>query len=104
VTVCAVLAFGIGMILRHTAGAITALTALLFVVPLLVTLLPQAWQNDVNKWVPTYAGDEIFTTRPDPRDPAVSHLFSAWGRVRGAGGLRGGGPDRRDGGVPQADA
>jgi ABC-2 type transport system permease protein len=77
-TVCGLLAFGLGMILRYTAGAVTASIALLFVLPLLVLLLPQSWQNDVNKWVPTYAGGEIFATKPDPTDPAVSHLFSAW--------------------------
>ena len=77
-TVCGLLAFGLGMILRFTAGAITASIALLFVVPLLVILLPQSWQNDVNKWVPTYAGMQIFTTKPDPTDPAVAHNFSAW--------------------------
>ena len=77
-TVCGLLAFGIGMIVRHTAGAVTASIALLLVVPLLVTLLPVAWQNDVNKWVPTYAGAQIYATRPDPADPAMSHMFSAW--------------------------
>jgi ABC-2 type transport system permease protein len=77
-TACGLLAFGIGMILRNTAGAITASSALLLVVPLLVTLLPQSWQNDVNKWVPAYAGGEIFATRPDPTNPTLSHLFSAW--------------------------
>jgi ABC-2 type transport system permease protein len=77
-TVCGLLAFGLGMILRHTAGAITASIALLFVAPLLVTLLPQSWQNDINKWVPTYAGGEIFATKPDPTNPTLSHLFAAW--------------------------
>jgi ABC-2 type transport system permease protein len=78
-TACGLLAFGIGMILRHTAGAITASIALLLVVPLLVTVLPQAWQNDVNKWVPAYAGNQIFSTKPDPADPVMSHMFSPWG-------------------------
>jgi ABC-2 type transport system permease protein len=77
-TVCGLLAFGLGMILRHTAGAITASIALLFVLPLLVTTLPQTWQNDVNKWVPTYAGGEIFASKPDPTNPVLSHLFSPW--------------------------
>jgi ABC-2 type transport system permease protein len=77
-TVCGLLAFGLGTMLRSTAGAITASSALLLVLPLLVTLLPQSWQNDVNKWVPAYAGGEIFASKPDPTDPAVSHNFSAW--------------------------
>jgi ABC-2 type transport system permease protein len=77
-TVCGLLAFGLGMILRSTAGAITASIALLLVVPLLVTALPQTWQNDVNKWVPAYAGGGIFATKPDPTDPVIAHDFSAW--------------------------
>ncbi|HEY3869693.1 MAG TPA: ABC transporter permease [Actinocrinis sp.] len=78
-TFCGLIAYGIGMVLRHTAGAITASCALLFVVPLLATVLPQSWQNDVNKWVPSYAGNQMFSTRPDPADPAMSHMFSFWG-------------------------
>jgi ABC-2 type transport system permease protein len=73
-----VLAPGIGAVLRRTAGAITASVALLLVMPLLVTTLPQAWQNDVNKWVPAYAGGGIFATKPDPTDPPIAHDFSAW--------------------------
>jgi hypothetical protein len=50
----------------------------LYLSQLLVILLPQSWQNDGNRWVLTYAGGEIFATKPDPTDPALSHLFSAW--------------------------
>ena len=77
-TVCGLLALGIGTVLRHTAGAITASVALLLVMPFLVTSLPQTWQNDVNKWVPAYAGGGIFATKPDPTDPPIAHDFSAW--------------------------
>jgi ABC-2 type transport system permease protein len=77
-TVCGLLALGIGTILRHTAAAITTSVALLLVVPLLVVSLPQAWQNVVNKWVPAYAGGGIFATKPDPTDPPIAHDFSAW--------------------------
>jgi ABC-2 type transport system permease protein len=47
-------------------------------VPLLVITLPQNWQNDVNKWVPAYAGGGIFATKPDPTGPPIAHDFSAW--------------------------
>jgi ABC-2 type transport system permease protein len=77
-TVSGLLGFGIGMILRRTAGAIATSGALLLVVPLLVITLPQSWQNDVNKWVPAYAGGGIFATKPDPTDPPIAHDFSAW--------------------------
>jgi ABC-2 type transport system permease protein len=74
-TVCGLLALGIGAVLRRTAAAITASVALLLVMPLLVTALPQ---TDVNKWVPAYAGGGIFATKPDPTDPPIAHDFSAW--------------------------
>jgi ABC-2 type transport system permease protein len=72
------LGFGIGMILRRAAGAIATSTVLLLVLPLLVITLPQSWQNDVNKWVPAYAGGGIFATKPDPTDPPIAHDFAAW--------------------------
>jgi ABC-2 type transport system permease protein len=77
-TVCGLLSFGIGMILRHTAGAIAASTALLFVVPILVAFLPQTWQNDVNRWMPAYAGGQIFTTMPPSPTGTLPYVFSAW--------------------------
>ncbi len=58
---CGLLAFGLGAILRHTAGAISAGIGLLFVVTFLINALPNpstSWygQPDVDKWVPFDAG------------------------------------------------
>jgi ABC-type transport system involved in multi-copper enzyme maturation permease subunit len=64
---CGMLAFGLGMLLRHTAGAITASIGLLFVLSILVNFLPQSWQDHVDKWMPAIAGTMIWTTRPDPQ-------------------------------------
>jgi ABC-type transport system involved in multi-copper enzyme maturation permease subunit len=72
---CGMLAFGLGAILRHTAGAISAAIGLLFVLFIFVNFLPQSWQDHADKWVPFNAGSQIWATR------AVSgpeHLFSAW--------------------------
>ena len=74
-TACGMLAFGLGMILRHTAGAITAAVGLLFVVAILVNFMPQSWQNDVNKWIPLDAGEQVW--RASAASPA-EHMFSAW--------------------------
>jgi ABC-2 type transport system permease protein len=75
-TACGLLAFGLGMILRHTAGAITAAIGLLFVVTVLVNFLPESWQDHANKWMPAIAGSGIWATVPSgPGDPPV---FSAW--------------------------
>jgi ABC-2 type transport system permease protein len=74
-TACGMLAFGLGAILRHTAGAITAAIGLLFVLTVLVQFLPQSWQNHVDKWMPAMAGAQVWTTQPVQGPP---QLFSAW--------------------------
>jgi ABC-2 type transport system permease protein len=75
-TVCGLLAFGIGLLMRHSAGAITTVVGLLFVVSILVNLLPQSWQVNVDKWMPALAGGQIWTTvsRAGQNPP----LFSPW--------------------------
>jgi ABC-2 type transport system permease protein len=72
---CGMLAYGIGAILRHTAGAITASIVLLFVVSLLINALPQSWQAHVDKWVPAIAGSQIWTVRPAGASPP---MFAPW--------------------------
>ena len=74
-TACGMLAYGLGAILRHTAGAITAAIGLLFVLSILVNFLPHSWQNNVDKWMPAIAGAQIWTTKASSGGP---HLFSAW--------------------------
>jgi ABC-2 type transport system permease protein len=72
-TACGMLAYGLGAILRHTAGAITAAIGLLFVLSILVNFLPQSWQNNVDQWMPALAGAQVWTTKAPP-----PHQFSAW--------------------------
>jgi ABC-2 type transport system permease protein len=75
-TACGVLAFGLGLLIRHTAGGIGAMTALLFVVTILVNFLPQSWQNHVDKWVPALAGGQLWMTGPQP--PGSTPMFGPW--------------------------
>ena len=74
VTLCGLFAFAIGAIVRHTAGTITAVIGLLFVIPILVHLLPQSWYQDVTRWLPDAAGRALSVTV----GPPPGHLFSAW--------------------------
>jgi len=74
-TVCGLLALGIGLLIRHTAGALTAVAGLL----LLGNLLPHSWQDHVNKWLPTVAGAQIWTAVHPPHSNSASPL--------GTGGL-----------------
>jgi ABC-2 type transport system permease protein len=75
-TACGLLAFGIGMMLRHTAGAITTAIGLLFVLTVLVQFLPQSWQDHVDKWIPALAGSQIWQVKPSI---GGTPMFSAWG-------------------------
>jgi ABC-2 type transport system permease protein len=70
---CGMLAYGLGAILRHTAGAITAAIGLLFVLSILINFLPSSWQGHVDKWVPALAGSQVWATRAAPDQ------FPAWG-------------------------
>jgi ABC-2 type transport system permease protein len=72
--VCGMLAFGLGILLRHTAAAISASIGLLFVLFVLVNFLPSDWQNHVDKWVPFNAGSQIWSTVTPPG----SHMFGPW--------------------------
>jgi ABC-2 type transport system permease protein len=75
-TACGVLAFGLGLLIRHTAGGIGAVTGLLFVVTILVNFLPQSWQNHVDKWVPALAGGQLWMT--GPQSPGNTPMFGPW--------------------------
>jgi ABC-type transport system involved in multi-copper enzyme maturation permease subunit len=64
---------GFGAILRHTAGAITAVLGLILVVSNLTGLLPDSWGHHINAYMPTNAGLLIIQPQPQPGD-----LLSAW--------------------------
>ncbi len=63
---CGLLAYGLGMIFRHTAGAVTAAIGLLFVLTVVVNFLPEAWQEHVNKWTPALAGSAVWAVKQTP--------------------------------------
>jgi ABC-type transport system involved in multi-copper enzyme maturation permease subunit len=75
-TACGVLAFGLGLLIRHSAGGIGAVVGLLFVVTILVNFLPQSWQNHVDKWVPALAGGQLWMTGQQP--PGNTPMFGPW--------------------------
>ena len=58
--VCGLLSYGLGAVLRHTAGAITASIGLLFVIYILSGFLPSSWAVHVDKWIPFNAGGAIW--------------------------------------------
>ena len=74
VTLCGLFAFAVGAIIRHTAGTITAVIGLLFVIPLVAHALPQSWYQDLERWLPDAAGRDLSVTV----GPSPAHLFSPW--------------------------
>ena len=76
-TLCGLIAFAAAAIIRNTAGTITAMIGLLFVLPVLVNVLPDGWGTDLVRWLPTSAARVISAT-VGGQDP---HLFSPWGQL-----------------------
>ncbi|MGN6793254.1 MAG: ABC transporter permease subunit [Streptosporangiaceae bacterium] len=75
--VCGLLSYGIGAVLRHSAGAIATSIGLLFVAWSLSQFLPgppSGWfgQADIDKWVPFNAGGAIW------EHVSGVNLFSPW--------------------------
>lgn len=59
-TAVALLAVAVGSLLRSTAGAISALVGVLFVLPPLTELLPSSWTDAVLPYLPSSAGNAMF--------------------------------------------
>jgi ABC-2 type transport system permease protein len=74
VTTVALIAFGLGSIIRHTAGAVTSAIGLMFVLPIIVQLLPNTWRWDVVRFFPDAAG-RVLSVTVGQHNP---HLWSAW--------------------------
>jgi ABC-2 type transport system permease protein len=70
--VCGLLSFGLGAVLRHTAGAITAAIGLLFVAYILSGFLPSNWAAHVDKWIPFNAGGAIW------ENASGTNMLSPW--------------------------
>lgn len=56
----ALLAMGLAAIIRHTAGAITALVGVVFILPIVTSFLPDDWQR-FTRFLPATAGGAITT-------------------------------------------
>ena len=73
IAACGLFAYGIGTLVRHTAGAISIAIGVLFVVPIIVNFLPSSWNNDILRWLPSEGGQAIWRTTQ------AAHEWPAWG-------------------------
>ena len=67
-----VFCLGLGAIVRNTAGGIAVFAAIMFVIPPLLNILPSDWNNAINPYLPSSAGNSIYTLHPD------SHSLAPW--------------------------
>lgn len=67
-----VIGAALGSLLRSVAGGISVLVASLMVVPGLVSLLPKSWHNAVQPYLPSNAGESMFSLHQAP------HSLSPW--------------------------
>jgi len=74
VTIVALIAYGVGAIVRHTAGAIAIVIALLFIIPIIEQALPDNWRWDIMRFLPD-AANRVITVTVGGTNP---HLWSAW--------------------------
>jgi hypothetical protein len=70
--VLGLLAFGIGAIIRHTAGAIAAIFGLVLVLPTMAIFLPSSLSNNIGPYLPSNAGRAVFSVASQP------HTLAPW--------------------------
>ena len=72
VTLVGLLGLGTAALLRNTAGSIVACVAFLFILPGILSALPNSWSNPIGEYWPTEAGRRLITLDHGP------NTLSAW--------------------------
>ena len=70
--VMGVFGLGLGAIFRSTAGGISALAAIVFVLPPIIGLFPASFANSVDPYLPSNAGGAVWTISPK------AHTLAPW--------------------------
>ncbi len=70
--VVGIFALGLGAIVRNTAGGIAAFVAIMFVLPPLMNVLPQSWNDAITPYLPDSAGRDVFSLTTGP------HSLGPW--------------------------
>jgi ABC-2 type transport system permease protein len=73
--VLGLMAMGLGTIIRHTAGAISAFVAILLVLPIILQALPYSLSTDIRRFMPDQIAVRMVTTQARNVD---FRSFSPW--------------------------
>ena len=71
-TVVGLFALGLGAIVRNTAAGIATWVAIMFVLPPLMNVLPQSWNDAITPYLPDTAGRAVFALHPG------AHSLAPW--------------------------
>jgi ABC-2 type transport system permease protein len=71
-TVLGLFGLGLGAVIRSSTAAVATLLGVIFVPSLLVTLLPQSWQDTVGAYLPLNAGETIISVHHQ------AHTLQPW--------------------------
>jgi ABC-2 type transport system permease protein len=71
-TIAGLLGLGLGGIFRSTAAAVTSLTVILFVLPVITFILPASVSNIISPYLPGNAGQAIMNIAPQ------AHTLAPW--------------------------
>ena len=78
---CTVTGIGLGAIVRHTPGAITATLGVIYGLGALCLVLPAPWRDDAGRFTMPFAASQVVALHPQPGlfAPAASMLvIAAW--------------------------
>ncbi|HWG72526.1 MAG TPA: ABC transporter permease [Acidimicrobiales bacterium] len=75
IALAGLLALGIAVLIRHTAGAITVVVALYFVLPGVANALPTSWQQPIEEYLPSGTGRAMAAVVHQP------HFLTPWPAV-----------------------
>jgi ABC-2 type transport system permease protein len=64
-TVVGLFGLALGSLVRSTAGGIATLFGLLLVIPIVTLFLPENWRNDIDKYLPSQAGQSVLSVVQD---------------------------------------
>jgi ABC-2 type transport system permease protein len=79
VVLCGLFAYGLGAVLRNSAGTITVAYGFLFLLPQLAKAMDPTWYYDLVRWLP--GGDFIALITSSGAGQPVAHMFSAWAEM-----------------------
>lgn len=71
-TLLATFAFGLGLIIRHSAATISVFVGTILILPLIFAFFPQSWRDAGQRYLPSELGRAM--TSPAP----LSHDFGGW--------------------------